>query len=139
MAKRQSLNRSQVIRDYLDSNPGAKPLETVTALRKQGITVTTALVSKIKARVKNSGNGKKPAKVAAVVTEAPAVVEKPSAKNGSTITLEHVKKVAQTVKALGGYQKMTEVLEVIKEAGGVKKFKDLAEAMTVVETDAVPY
>jgi hypothetical protein len=26
---------------------------------------------------------------------------------------------------------MTEVLEVIKETGGVKKFKDLAEAMTV--------
>ena len=32
---------------------------------------------------------------------------------------------------------MTEVLEVIKELGGVKKFKELAEAMSVIDTDIV--
>jgi len=36
---------------------------------------------------------------------------------------------------LGGYQRVTEVLAVIKEMGGVKKFRDLAEAMTATETD----
>ena len=40
------------------------------------------------------------------------------------------------MKAMGGFQRMTEVLEIIKEAGGVKKFKDLAEAMSVTETAA---
>ena len=34
---------------------------------------------------------------------------------------------------------MIEVLDVIKEMGGVKKFKDLAEAMTVTETDVVVF
>ena len=34
---------------------------------------------------------------------------------------------------------MTEVLDVIKALGGVKKFKDLAEAMTVPETDDIPF
>ena len=34
---------------------------------------------------------------------------------------------------------MTEVLAVIKEMGGVKKFKDLAEAMTVTGTDDIPF
>jgi hypothetical protein len=47
--------------------------------------------------------------------------------------------VAQSVKAMGGFQRMTEILEVIKEAGGVKKFKDLAEAMIATETDAIPF
>ena len=73
---------------------------------------------------------------------APAAVEKPT-KPADTITLDQVKKVAQTLKTLGGFQGMTEVLAVIKECGGVKKFKDLAEAMTVTETatsmDAIPF
>jgi uncharacterized Zn finger protein (UPF0148 family) len=80
----------------------------------------------------------KAAKVAVVKpapAPTPAVVERPN--NGSTITLDLVKKVAHTVKAMGGFSKMTEVLAVIKEAGGVKKFRDLAEAITVTEPDVV--
>ena len=34
---------------------------------------------------------------------------------------------------------MTEVLDVIKETGGVKKFRDLAEAMTATATDDIPF
>ncbi len=68
------------------------------------------------------------APVAVAAPPAPAAIATPTKPNG-TITLEEIKKVAATVKALGGFQKMTEVLEVIKEAGGVKKFKDLAEAI----------
>jgi ribosomal protein L37E len=75
---------------------------------------------------------------AAVVVAAPAVVEKPT-KNGDAFTLEQVQKVAQTVKALGGLPRVTEVLAVIKELGGVKKFKDLAEAMSVTGTDVVSF
>jgi len=40
---------------------------------------------------------------------------------------------------MGGFQRVIEVLEIIKEAGGVKKFKDLAEAMTVPSTDEIPF
>ena len=79
--------------------------------------------------------------MAAVVAAAPAVVEKPTT-NGGTITLDQVKKVAHTIKMLGGYQRVIEVLDVIKELGGVKKFKDLAEAMSVPPTvtdDDIPF
>jgi hypothetical protein len=38
---------------------------------------------------------------------------------------------------MGGLQRMTDVLEVIKETGGVKKFRELAEAMTVTEPEDV--
>ena len=86
---------------------------------------------------------KKPAAAVVAASAAPAAVEKPTTNGGGTITLDQVKKVAQTIKTLGGFQRMTEVLAVIKECGGVKKFKDLAEAMTVAETatttDAVPF
>jgi rubredoxin len=71
-----------------------------------------------------------------VVAEAPAAVEKP-AKNGNVVSLEQIRKVAATVKAMGGFQRMTEVLEVVKEAGGVKKFKDLAEAIACPESGVV--
>jgi len=74
----------------------------------------------------------------AAVASTPAAVEKPAA-NGGTITLEQVKRVAQTIKTIGGYQRMIEVLDVIKASGGVKKFKDLAEAITVSETDVVSF
>jgi len=90
-----------------------------------------------------TGNGKKAEKdktitcvPSAALSVAATVAEKPS-NNGNAITLEQIKKVAQTVKSIGGFQRMTEVLDVIKESGGVKKFRELAEAMTVPEGDVV--
>ena len=63
----------------------------------------------------------------------------PERKPSATVTLEHVKATALTVKTLGGYGHVNELLGLIKEVGGVKKFKDLLEAMSVPETDAIPY
>jgi len=62
-----------------------------------------------------------------------------TAKAGATVTLEHVKAVALTVKTLGGFARINELLVLIKEVGGVKKFKDLLEAMSVPETDVIPF
>jgi len=123
----------------MNSHPEAMPAEIAAALTKQGITITASYVSNIKGKLKMAGNGKKRAAMTArEVAPAPATVEKPAA-NGGTITLEQVKKVAQAIKTIGGYQRMVEVLDVIKASGGVKKFKDLAEAMTFSKTDVVPF
>ncbi len=69
--------------------------------------------------------------------EAPAVqpvaAAKPT-KTGDTVTVEQVRAVAQTVKAIGGFNRLNELLGLVKEVGGVKKFKDLLDAMTVSET-----
>jgi hypothetical protein len=136
MAKKTAVNKTQAVRDYLKSHPKAMSGEIATALNDQGIKIKPGHVANIKTKLNNAGAKKKVAKQTTPAEVVPAVAEK---KNGGTITLEQVRKVAQTVKAMGGFQRMTEVLEVIRELGGVKKFKDLAEAMTVVETDAVPY
>jgi hypothetical protein len=142
MAKKSSVNKSQAVRDYLSGHPDAMPKEVMVALAKEGIEVSRVLVSTIKTKINKTGTAKKAAKKASVAeAAAPAVVEKPTT-NGGTITLEHVKKVARTVKTLGGFQRVTEILAVIKELGGVKKFKELAEAMSVRETktnDDIPF
>jgi hypothetical protein len=131
--------KTAAVSEYLDAHPEAGPKEIVEALAKQRIKITTAHVSNIKGKLKKAGNGKRAAKKPAVVEAvAPVIVAKPAI-NGGTITLEQVKKVAQTIKMLGGFQRVIEVLDVIKEMGGVKKFKDLAEAMTVTETDVVVF
>jgi hypothetical protein len=69
----------------------------------------------------------------AAVKPAPAAV--PAEKPASTVTLDHVKAVAKTVKTIGGFNRLNELLGVVKEVGGLKKFKDLMEAMSVPEAD----
>jgi hypothetical protein len=139
MAKKQAVNKTQAVRDYLKSYPGAMNKDIADALTKQGIKINAGHVANIKTKINKARNAKKAAKQqAAAEAVAAAVVEKPTKPNG-TITLEQIKKVAQTIKAMGGFQRMSEVFEVVKETGGVKKFKDLAEAMTVQETDAMPF
>ena len=141
MAKKSTVNKSQAVRDYFADHPDAMPKEVIAALGEQGIAVSRVLVSGVKSKLNKAGKAKKPARRAAkiaVVVEAPARVEKPT-KPGETITLEQIKKVAATINAVGGLQRMVEVLDAIKETGGVKKFKDLAEAMACPAIDDIPY
>jgi hypothetical protein len=79
-------------------------------------------------------NGK--AQVKAPATEPAAA---PVEKKADTVTFEQVRAVTQTVKAIGGFNRLTDLLGLVKEVGGLKKFKDLLEAMSVPETDQIPY
>ena len=51
-APAQKVNKSQAIRDYCEANPDAGPTETAAALKKQGIKVSTAMVSTVKTQAK---------------------------------------------------------------------------------------
>ena len=66
----------------------------------------------------------------------PAAAEK---KAGDTVTFEQVRAVTQTVKAIGGFARLNELLGLIKEVGGLRKMKELLEAMSVPETDKIPF
>ena len=136
MAKKK-INKTQAVRDYLKDHPGAGSTEIATALTKKGIKITATYAANIKTTINKTRNAKKAAKkVAAVEVAAPVVTEK---KPADTITLEQIRKVAQMIKNLGGFARLNDLLGLIKEVGGVKKFKDLADAMTVVETDYIPF
>ena len=139
MAKKAKVSKTQAVRNYLKDHPGAMSGEIAAALTKQGVTITPGHVATIKTKDNRTRTAKKAAKKQAVAeAAAPAIVEKPT-KNGDTITLEQVKRVAHTINMLGGFQRVTEVLAVIKELGGVKRFKDLAEAMSVTNFDDIPF
>jgi hypothetical protein len=61
---------------------------------------------------------------------ATAVMDKP-VKSGDVITIEQIKRVGQMVQAIGGFGRLNELVGVIREVGGLKRFKDLLEAMSV--------
>jgi hypothetical protein len=66
----------------------------------------------------------KPAAAVVVAPEAPA-------KPANTVTIDQIKAVSQIVKTSGGFGRLHEMLGVVKEVGGLKKFKDLLEAIEV--------
>jgi len=139
MAKKQKVNKTQAVRDYLTAHPKAMSGEIATALTKQGVKITAGHVANIKTKINKERPAKKAAKQTVVVeTAAPAAVET-TVNVGATVTLEHVKAVALTVKTLGGFVRLNELLGLIKEVGGLKKFKDLVAAIAGTETDAIPF
>ena len=59
-----------------------------------------------------------------------ATIAKPT-KAESTITLEHLRAVAEKVKAVGGFDRFNDLLGVIREVGGVRRVKEVLEAMSI--------
>ena len=66
----------------------------------------------------------------AVAVPEPAVTGK---KAGDTVTLEQIRAVTRTGKVIGGFARLDELLALVKDVGGLKKFKDLLEALSVSE------
>jgi hypothetical protein len=136
MAKKQKVNKTQAVRDYLKVHPKAMSGEIAAALNKKGIKITAGHVANIKSQNKRKRRTKRVAEAKAVEAR-PAAVEQPT-KAVATVTLDQVKAVVATVKVLGGSPRLCELLGLIKEVGGLKKFKDLLEAISGTETDAIP-
>ena len=139
MAKKQKVNKTQAVRDYLKTHPKAMSGEIAKALNKQGVDITPGHVANIKTSINKSRTAKKAAKKqAAVETPTPAPSDQPT-KAVATVTLQHVKAVASTVNTFGGSGRLYDLLDLIKDVGGLKKFKDLLEAISGIEMDAIPF
>jgi hypothetical protein len=83
----------------------------------------------------NGKQKKAPApKPAKAVVEKPteAVVEKP-AKVADAITIAQVRTVAELVTVVGGFDRCHELLGVIREVGGLRRMKDLLEALAAAQ------
>jgi arginine repressor len=141
MAKKQKVNKTQAVRDYLKTHPKAMSGEIAAALTKQGIKINAGHVANIKTKINKERPAKKAVKtkpVAAVPASPVAAEPEKNGKAGATVTLEHVKAVALTIKTVGGSARLYELLGLIKEVGSLKKFKDLLEAISGTETEATP-
>lgn len=76
-------------------------------------------------------NGK-PSKKAPV--PAPAIVaEAKPTKAGDAVTIRQVKAVAELVTSVGGFDRCHELLGVIREVGGLRRMKDLLEALAAAQ------
>ncbi len=96
--------------------------EIATALKKQGIKITPKHVANIKTKINKARTAKKAAK--RKVPE-PAPVEKAA----YTVTVEQVRAVTQMIKVIGGFDRLNELLGLVREVGGLRRFKDLLDAM----------
>ena len=72
-------------------------------------------------------NGKPAAAPAPELTK---VVAGKSTKAGDTITIAQVRAVAQMVTIVGGFDHCQELLGVIRDVGGLRRMKDILEAMS---------
>jgi hypothetical protein len=66
MAKKEKVNKSKAVRDFMAANPKAAPKEVSEALTKQGVKVSPAHVSNIKNKM---GKRKHRGKAAKVLSE----------------------------------------------------------------------
>jgi hypothetical protein len=139
MAKRQKVNKTQAVRDYLKAHPKAMSGEIAAALTKQGIKIKPSHVANIKTQINKQRRAKKVAKTQAAVEVAATAVAEQAAKASPTVSLEHVKAVSQAIATHGGSVRLYDLLALIKDVGGLKKFKDLLEAIAGAETDAIPF
>jgi hypothetical protein len=142
MAKKQKVNKSQAVRDYLKTHRKAMSGEIAAALNKKGIEITPGHVANIKTQINKARASKKAvvAEPVACVPESPAIAEsQQTAKAVATVALEHVKAVSLATRTLGGSVRLHELLGLIKEVGGLKKFKDLLEAISGSEVDEIPF
>lgn len=140
MAKKQKVNKSQAVRDYLRANPKAGPKEIVAALRKKGIKITPGYVAGIKSK---GGKRRMAKKARATVENQAAVAEAVTApvekKNGDTVTLDQIRAVNEMVKTVGGVGKLNEYLALVKEIGGARKLNALLDAMAIPEGEKIPF
>jgi hypothetical protein len=121
----------EAVEEYLKTNPGATSTVIAEALNKKGIKITVNYAANIKTTLNKLGRGKKAAK--AEPAAAVATHEAEPIKTNGTLTVQHVKAVAETVKTIGGFGQAKEMLGVIRDVGGLKKFRDLLDAMEIVQ------
>ncbi|WP_164101753.1 hypothetical protein [Candidatus Laterigemmans baculatus] len=134
MAKRSAggPNKSAAIRQYLDSNPEAKPREIVDALKEQGLEVTPAFVSTIKSKSsgggtsapkKRRGRPKAAAQGAAKTTSprtasAPATKRGAAAAGGDTVSVDGLIRAKKLAEELGGVDKVRAALAALEKITG---------------------
>ncbi len=82
MEKRQGVNKSQAVRDYLKSHPGATSSRIADALSQQGITITLGQVAAVKTKIYK--------------TAAPPIMEQPA----EMLTAKQLKKVARAINRI---------------------------------------
>lgn len=108
------VNKSQLVRDFLQKNPKATPKSIAQALAEQGVVVTPNYVSIVKFQMKRSrGRVRKPVVAPDAVESKP--IEQKVTEKFSLETLIQAKKLAE---ALGGVDNARQALAALSKIMG---------------------
>jgi hypothetical protein len=138
MATKQKVNKTKAVAEYLKAHPKAMSSEIATALTKQGIKIKPGHVANIKTKLKSRRLAKKAAAAkpitgSAIPTPAAIAVPEAPAMPANAITLDQIKAVGKMVKSVGGFGCFREMLDVIRQVGGLKRLRDILDAMAITE------
>ncbi len=118
MAKKKAVavNKAQAIRDYLQMHPEATATIVIPALAKEGITVSSALVSNTRSRLKKAGASKKSATKKRVARKKATrkTVTRPSVSALSAKDLFEAKTLVDKLGSIDGARKAIETLEQLR-------------------------
>ncbi len=116
-AKRE-VNKTQAIREYLESNPDAMPKAVSADLKAQGIDVAPQRVSIVKSNLKKAAEGGAPSKrgrrkkgVRAKAARAP----RSPARTNNDLSFQTLQKAKELSDQLGGVEKARDALTALLE------------------------
>lgn len=121
------VNKSEKIRDYIDSHPSAGPKDVAEALKAKGIKVTAGHVSVIKHKL----GSKKASKKATKAPKTPKVKAKTAA---TAVVAETV--AEEAVHATNGHSReslveaIMQAESLVKYAGGLDKAKEFLDLIS---------
>jgi hypothetical protein len=102
-SKRETVNKSQAIRDALEAHPNKSPLEIAEDLKAKGLNVNAQYVSTIKSNAKSKGRKKRIAKRGRPAGRA--------SRNG----LGPVGAALEFIRAAGGLEEAKHALQTVEE------------------------
>lgn len=110
MAKRK-INKTAVVKEYLEAHPNAGPSEVVDALGEKKIEVTANYVSNIKSKSKGKGKS-----------------------SGKRIVRRGRKPAAAQASANGSLSgKLAEAIHLVEKVGGIEKARETLDAVKALE------
>ncbi len=115
MKKAVTVNKAQAIRDYLGKHPEATATVVIPALAKEGITVSSALVSNTRSRLKKAGaTNKSVTKKNAAKPAIPITTEESSRAAGDRLSVDDLVEAKKLADELGGIDEARDALDVLE-------------------------
>ena len=148
MAKKEGVNKNKMVLDYWNQHPTATAAEVAEAMKKQGTEIKVSYIYNIRTQSRKKSGQKSAGRKAGTVKTKAAAAQAPAAaaatpekrpEPAGTVTLEQIKAVAHTIKAIGGFGPLNELVSLIREVGGLRRFKDLVDAINTAEWDGIPF
>ena len=110
--KAVTVNKAQAIRDYLEEHPEATASIVIPALAQEGITVSSALVSNTRSRLKKAGTAKKSSTKKNAASAATTVASSRAA--GSALSADDLFEAKKLADQLGGIDEARGALDVLE-------------------------